>query len=189
MTGSDLTDKAVEMLNKNFSGNDFFQLDIGTPLTKTLLERKFDIVTAFDMLFHIVDDACYSQALLNFSSLVKPGGTLIFSDNLSPSKEIRLEHQVSRSEGDVYTLMQENGFTLKKVIPMFVFMNDPVRSSSRIMRKLFSFTYRFVRKGELYGGLVGGILYPLEIFLIRLLERVPSTEIFVWERIDDAGVG
>jgi len=182
--GSDLTETAVEQLQTNFPNNEFMQLDIGRPLAPELACRQFDVVSAYDMLFHIVDDSLYKRALMNFSKLVKPGGTLVFSDNLMSDSDLRIEHQVSRLETDVKTLMQENGFVLKRVVPMFVFMNDPVRTQSRIMKRLFSSIYVFASKGEWQGKLIGSILFPIELLLIRLLGRGPSTEIFVWQRND-----
>jgi SAM-dependent methyltransferase len=189
LIGSDLTDTAVSKLKSKYPYLEFYQLDIGIPLTDKLKVKKFDVITAFDMLFHIVDDDCYEQAFRNFAKIIKPGGYLIFSDNLmQPDQGIHLEHQVSRSEEDVFELMRENGFSLNKTIPMFVLMNDPVRSGNRIMKKLFSYIYAFASKGELNGKLLGGLLYPIEILLLKLFKRGPSTEIFVWQRTVNVGL-
>lgn len=181
--GSDITDIAVSNLRKKYSEYQFIKQDIGSHLRPNMFGRKFDVVTAFDMLFHIVDDDSYKKAIENFSLLVKDGGILIFSDNLSPLKKIVLEHQVSRTEKEVFGLLRKNGFEIIRIIPMFVFMNDPVRSKSRILRKFFSIVYRMSSRSELHGRLIGCFLYPIEIFFLKLLKRGPSTEIFIWRRV------
>lgn len=182
VTGSDLTEKSVEMLNGRYPKAQFTQCDIGGPLPATLEGLQFDVVSAFDMLFHIVDDNNYRTAIGNFARLVKPGGYLIFSDNLSEKPISHGPHQLSRAEPEVTAIVEAAGFTKKAIRPMFVLMNDPVRSKNRLLRKLFNRIYWFAAKGEWHGRLIGGLLYPVEIALIRLLARGPSTEIFIWQR-------
>lgn len=184
IVGSDITDTAVSNLKGKYSNQEFINQDIGNVLTNQLNQRKFDVVTAFDMLFHIVDDNNFETAITNFSALVKPDGYLIFSDNLSPSQDIRLEHQVSRSEKEVFRLLSSKGFKLEKIVPMFVFMNDPVRSKSRVLKKIFSIIYRLASKSEFMGKMVGSLLYIFEVLAIRIMQRGPSTEIFVWKRVE-----
>ena len=110
---------------------------------------------------------------------------MIFSDNLSVSRPLNLMHQVSRSESYVRGVMNAQGFQLKSVIPMFVLMNDPGRNQSKILRKLYSLTSRLAARSELTVRLIGAILYPLDILLLRFLKRGPSTEIFVWKKLAD----
>ena len=184
IVGSDITDTAILRLQKKYQDVEFIRQDIGCSLAETLDNRKFDVVTAFDMLFHIVNDSNYIKAILNFSNLVKKNGYLVFSDNLSPSSDIRLEHQVSRNVNEVFKLLSDNGFVLKKIVPMFVLMNDPVRTKSRLLKKFFSIVYSIASKGELQGKVLGGLLYIIDIVLIRIKQRGPSTEIFVWQKMD-----
>lgn len=56
-------------------------MDIGGELP--IISERFDIVTAFDVLFHIhiTDDTAFSRAILNISKMVKYGGLVIISDS------------------------------------------------------------------------------------------------------------
>lgn len=183
LSGADITQKAVEMLTNKFPKASFRQMDIGESIDPEDIKNQYDVVSAFDMLYHIVDDSRYDQALKNFSLLVKHNGYLVFSENLLTTEEVRLEHQVSRTEEHVFAELKNNGFQLVRRVPMFVFMNDPVRTNNRIMRKLFSITYRLASKSERSGKLIGSLLYPIESFLIGRLNIGPSTETFVWKKI------
>jgi 2-polyprenyl-3-methyl-5-hydroxy-6-metoxy-1,4-benzoquinol methylase len=182
ITGVDLTSKSVEMLGATFPAASFVESDIGSPLPAALAGRQFDVVSAYDMLFHIVDDAKYEKAIANFAELVRPGGHLVFSDNLSKSTLSHGPHQLSRAEAYVAGLLTANGFRQEAVYPMFVLMNDPVRSRNRILRKLFNQIYAFAARGEGWGRLCGAVMFPIELVLLRLCRRGPSTEIFVWRR-------
>ena len=55
--------------------------DIGGPPDQIARGASFDAVSAFDVLFHIVDDAAYGRAFQNIASLLKPGGWFLWSDN------------------------------------------------------------------------------------------------------------
>jgi len=108
VTGSDIATVAVERLRKSYSRQRIVQLDIGNSLeAQGFLENAFDIITAFDVLFHIVDDKRFQKAFINISMLLKPGGYFIFSENFPHNKVIRYEYQVSRS-------IEEIDATIKK---------------------------------------------------------------------------
>jgi SAM-dependent methyltransferase len=187
LTGSDLTDAAVEKLRGRYPQTSFIQCDIGSLLPPALSGRQFDLVTAMDMLFHIVDDQHYATAFDNFAKLIKPGGWLIFSDNLMRVRKEAVPHQVSRAESEVRRVLDRTGFKIKQITPMFVLMNDPVRSQSRLLRKTFSILYRSAARGERIGKLIGGLVYPIERVAIRSLSRGPSTEIVVCRKSKEQG--
>lgn len=184
LTGSDITETAVHNLAVRHPAAQFVQCDIGGDLPPALAGTEADVVSAFDVLFHIVDDDAYARAIANIAYMLRPGGHFLFSDNLSDRVQRHGPHQVSQSEPEVRALLAKNGFEIRRIVPMFVLMNDPVRSQSRLMRKLFSLIYRLAARGEGWGRVVGGALYPVEIALIRLLRRGPSTEIFICQKQD-----
>jgi 2-polyprenyl-3-methyl-5-hydroxy-6-metoxy-1,4-benzoquinol methylase len=66
--GTDLTDVAVKNLKLKYPTDEFYTFDIGNDLHESLENRKVDIVSAFDVLFHIVDDNRYEKAIKNIHS-------------------------------------------------------------------------------------------------------------------------
>ncbi len=182
LTGSDITETVVRNLSGQFPDAEFVQCDIGSDLPASLEPASFDAISAYDVLFHIVDSDAYARAMRNFADLLKPGGYLIFSDNLVNSDQSHDRHQISRREGDVRDLLASNGLVVEKIFPMFIFMNDPVRTRSRVMRALFSRIYRVAARGEGWGQVVGALLYPIEVIALRLMSRGPSTEILICRR-------
>jgi 2-polyprenyl-3-methyl-5-hydroxy-6-metoxy-1,4-benzoquinol methylase len=63
--GVDLTEVVVKRLSKKYPQHTFEQLDIGSNLSQAIEEHKFDIISCFDVLFHIVDDSIYQKAFEN----------------------------------------------------------------------------------------------------------------------------
>src|SRR5215475_12148496 len=110
ITGTDITTIAVENLKSKFPSNEFLQLDIGSELANKAFSNKFDIISAFDVLFHIVDDTRYENAIRNIFSLLKPGGLFIFSDNFLHCNSLRSARQVSRSLDMIHKILQEKNF-------------------------------------------------------------------------------
>ena len=178
--GCDLTAVSVKNLKASFPNNEFFELDIGADVIP--ITEKFDIVTAFDMLFHIVDDAKYSKAIHNIYSLLKPGGLLIFSENFIHHNPKNNRYQTSRSLNEIEQLIKGCGFNILDRSPMFFFMNAPVDSNSVFFRKSWRLITKAVQRGEFFGSLLGLMLFPFEILLISLKREGPSTEIMICKK-------
>ena len=79
ISGCDFTETAVSRLRVQFPEQHFYQLDISAD-PPTELAGKFDFVSAFDILFHIVDEARFDNAFHNISRLLAPGGLFCFSE-------------------------------------------------------------------------------------------------------------
>lgn len=184
VTGVDLTDVAIQNLARRFPQGRFLQADIGAPLRGSLADAvdDFDVVSAFDVLFHIVDDAAYTRALENIAHLLKPGGLFIWSDNFVHQEAIRVDHQVSRSLPAIETALARAGFEVVRRVPMFVLMNYPADTSSRLARWAWTAMVAPALLNDRLGGLLGRLLYPIERRLLGSRKESPSTELMVCRR-------
>ena len=125
VTGADITDKAVDALRRRHPGDEFVRLDIGDPAIG--LDRAASTPSrAMDVLFHVVDDERFDRSLRNVHALLRPGGTFLFSDNFLHGRELRMQHQVSRSLEDITRAVEAAGFEIVRRVPMFVLLNTPV---------------------------------------------------------------
>jgi SAM-dependent methyltransferase len=181
VTGSDLTSTAVERLRSKFPESRFIQSDIGDSSQPDEMRGAFHVVSAFDVLFHIVDDERYEQALKNIFNALTPRGWFLYSENLVP-RESRLAHYVSRNESSILSSLARNGFEIVSRTPAFVLMNDPVRTQSRLLRRWYALIHRVAGASEVMGGLVGAALYPFELAATRIVKHGPATEILVCRR-------
>jgi len=180
ISGSDITEVVVNNLSKKYNYANFRQLDIGEELKDPI--GKFDFISAFDVLFHIVDDSRFERAITNIASSLNEQGYFIISDNFVRRGEIRVRHQVSRSEDYMSKVIGEKGFKLVKTIPMFILMNTPIDSENRILWKFNQIREALIHKGEFYGSIFGNVLKPIEKTLISLMNESPSTEIRLYRK-------
>ncbi len=106
VVGVDLSDTSAANLRRRFPNAEFHQLDIGSD-AQGRWDGAFDVVSSFDVLYHIVDDEEYVTALGNIYSFLRPGGLFVWSDNFVHDRTLRAERQVSRSLQDIESPCQD----------------------------------------------------------------------------------
>jgi SAM-dependent methyltransferase len=178
VTGADITAVVVERLSQKYPDSQFLQVDIGGDIS-SFQNRQFDVISAFDVLFHIVDDERFAQAIRNVYGLLKPGGHFVFSDNFLHTDTARALDQVSRSLGEIETLVKETGFEIVERVPMFMVMAFPVDSQNRLWQKLWLLAIKLATITELSGYLSGALLYPVELFCVANFKESPTTEMMI----------
>jgi SAM-dependent methyltransferase len=180
VVASDLTRLATERLATDFPEVEVVQLDISA--APPFSAGSFDAVSAFDVLFHIVDESAYRCALHNLALLLREGGYLLFSENFLHGPPLRSQHQVSRSLAEIEELLNEAGFEVVSRRPMFVLMNAPLDSKGVVLRQFWQLLRRVVKRNEVFGAALGAMLFPFELLLISIRREGPSTEAMVCRR-------
>lgn len=181
ITGLDITDTVVARLRNRFPQHRFERADIGGERAE-LPSATFGAVSAFDVLFHIVDDERYRRAFSSVFELLAPGGLFIFSENFINAKgAVRVTDQTSRPRSEITAILADAGFEIVLRRPMFFLMNEPVDSASARHRR---FWWRIAghlgHHGDARSWAVGAALYPIELAILALVrEEGPSTELMV----------
>ena len=181
VTGSDLTQTSVDRLRQGFPGKEVLQLHIGGD--EGLPTRKFDAISAFDVLFHIIEDRRYEAAISNIYGMLEPNGLFIFSDNFLHRDADRATHQVSRSLAQITDVLRKVGFRILRRRPMFALMNVPVDTQRWIWQSCWNAVAYPVKRSEFLGFVVGASLYPVEMALTRMLHEGPSTELMICQKL------
>ena len=178
VTGIDITTAAVRGLRQKYPNDTFAKHDISNPLPDSH-QGPFDVISAMDVLFHIVDDKKYQSALKNLYKVLSPSGYMLFTDNFLNRDAIKSKHIVHRELSTIRSSVKAAGFSIEERCPIFVLMNEPVDTESRLLRHYWSRLYRAASHSESVGYIVGAVLFPLEITLARVLTESPTTEMMV----------
>lgn len=178
IVGIDIAEVAVQNLQERYPDHTFLQGDISEPLPCGV-ENGFDVVSAMDVLFHIVDDTAYNQALNQIYELVRPGGYFVFTGNFLQAESKYSKHIVHRSLKDSRQALKEVGFAIEERTPVFMIMNEPVDSPPKMLSSLWPRIFRIASHSETAGNVLGASLFPAEIFLTRFLSESPTTEMMV----------
>ncbi len=182
VAGIDLTDASVAGLREKYPESEFYRLDIGDEM-EDLRGRQFDLISCMDVLFHIVDDARYGKAIRNIHDLLKPRGLFVFSEHFLHRAGVRSLHVVHRTAETIQRCLDDAGFEVVCRRPMFVLMEEPVDSDSRVLKTAWSLRQRALFKSRLAEFVLGGALYPLELVLVSVLAESPTSEIAVCRRM------
>src|SRR4030042_4177271 len=178
ITGIDITEVAIQKLRELYPKHEFYQLDIGDRNCE-VKSNCFEVVSAFDVLYHIIDDDRYKQAIVNIHTSLKPKGYFIFFENFIHKGEIRKRHYVFRNIKDIERMISDTGFEIICRQPIFIFMNAPVDSNHQIFKKLWSFFSKLISRSNIMGYMSGALLYPVESLLVRVIKESPSTEVMI----------
>lgn len=192
VTGIDLSPTAVELARRRFPGYVLFQHDITRPLPESL--GRYGLVTAIDVLYHVVDDEDWRRALWHIGSLVAPGGRLVLTDKfprgaaISPGGAVHVRRRPLEQYEEA---LRRKGLVIEKIVPVFVFMDDPIlygvhrwigAASSvqwRALSKLIRVCRRVPAVRDAVGLTIGALQLPLELLSARLLKRSPNLEMLV----------
>jgi 2-polyprenyl-3-methyl-5-hydroxy-6-metoxy-1,4-benzoquinol methylase len=180
LEGSDLTSAAVARLSARYPDVAIHQLDIGAG-DGQLEVAAFDVISIIDVLYHIVDDERYEQAIANLAAMLKPGGTLLLTENFVRAPQVG-RHQINRTERAVRTMLEDQGLTPAGQWPVFFLMNTPVAAQSRLLMRWWRLAMRIAGRGEAWGWTLGAALFPVEVVLGRLRRGGPSTKLAAWRR-------
>ena len=180
LAGLDISDWAVARLTEAYPAGTFYRSDIGG-LTSALPAGAFDVISAIDVLVHIVDDAAYLRALKHLYHALGSGGYLLYSDSFFHGADKQFgDYWKGRSLSSVAAAMQGCGFEIVSRVPMSVLMSAPTDTRRRELNESIWETAMIpVRRREWMGFLMGALLYPLELLLVSGLKESPAIEIMV----------
>ena len=183
ITGSDITGVAVENLKKNFPEHVFYQFDAGgSAIPEEVTKIKYDLISCMDVLFHIVDDGRFENAISNIAGLLRKGGYFVYSDNFLHGFEYRGKDQASRSIEYLYDLFRKNNFEVAKRRPFMYLTNAPIDSKNIFLKIYWFILEQTITRLKFLGWIVGPLLYPVEMLLVNSCSESPTTEIVILKK-------
>jgi SAM-dependent methyltransferase len=118
VTGLDIAPVAVERLAARHPEARFLLADV----SEAEISGRFDIVNAFDVLYHITDDARWERAVRHLAAAVAPGGLLLATDTFAALGGLAL-HNRSRPLDRYRALLAEAGLAIGRIYPTHVLLN------------------------------------------------------------------
>ncbi|MEO5367153.1 MAG: class I SAM-dependent methyltransferase [Magnetococcus sp. WYHC-3] len=179
VVGADLTQTSVEYLSRTFPESRFLRQDLGRPLEADLAALgPYPLVSAMDMLYHIIDEDSHARALGNLARMMTPDGVLICSENLYDTPR-DMGHFRGRTQEVILDRLRQAGLFLHQRRPMFVVGNNSVRGHCVWAQRTFRELSRMARLGTLPGWVAGAVAWLLDRALIPRTSQGCSTEILI----------
>lgn len=196
VAGMDISQDATRAARTLFPGFDLRAGDLTDSANFSTL-GTFDLVTAIDVLYHIVDDTLWSRAIANLLPRVAPGGAFVFSDKVPLNGTWqKFPHVRRRSVAMWEEQLSAGGFEIVRRLPVFVFMDDPITCGHhKLLGHLSMLQWRIgtrlIRMCASSRGLQNAVasLYAIsqwvpEWLLVNTLKRTPNLELFLCRRKD-----
>ena len=120
VAGFDIASVAVQAARERWPlvGWRLEEADIGKPLPLGDSAGTFDLATAFDVLFHLVDDAAWNGALDNLAAGLKPGGHAVVFDKFQRA-ESAVSHVKRRTLAAYCEALAARGLEVAAVVATF----------------------------------------------------------------------
>jgi len=120
VTGIDIAPTSVERLQARHPEARFVLADV----SEAALGEGFDLVNAFDVLYHITDDARWERAVTTLAAAVEPGGLLLLTDTFPTEGERpEAEHNRMRPLACYRPLLDAAGLEVRACEPTHVLLN------------------------------------------------------------------
>jgi 2-polyprenyl-3-methyl-5-hydroxy-6-metoxy-1,4-benzoquinol methylase len=121
VTGVDITKASIEYLREKYPESTFRIADISD--SAIAIKKDFDIISAMGILYHIVEDKRFEQALINISGLLRPGGYLFITDSFNKSLLPSAQHARLRALEDYIPILESAQITILEILPLYYYSN------------------------------------------------------------------
>jgi hypothetical protein len=183
VTGLDISAAAVEFLRRRHGELRILKRDLTEPGLRGDVGAGFDLTTALDVLYHVVDDRRLEAALANVASVTRAGGLFALHDQFlhRPSEDhgyIRW-----RSLDDWQAALGAAGFEIVSRTPIFFVMVQPNDCPSvQTMARMDAVWRRLNPWIQRWPGAAGAALYAVDSALCAGRTEGPSMELMLARR-------
>jgi SAM-dependent methyltransferase len=206
VTGVDLAPGAHAVATRAFPAYDLRVGDISS-LSQwgdwEALRSSFDLVTAIDVVYHVIDDERARCAVLNLGRLVAPGGYLIVTDKFEGlSEPVRESAIVTRRPLRWYSdVLAPVGLEVAHTFPMMLFSDPPSRYGGPAPMRLAARLAWLAARAPLthlptngavqrrLGAWFGASLAAADLRVLPHLRAVPNLMIAIFRRQQTNGRG
>lgn len=120
VTGVEISHSAAEKLAQKYQKAKVYKVDICKALP---FKKQFNIINAFDVLYHITLDKEFKLALSNIAEHLAPGGYLFLTDLFPRQDQSPAKHVCFHSLSAYERVFTQNGFTILSIYPMYLLLN------------------------------------------------------------------
>lgn len=195
VVGLDITEKSISSLKTKYPQYEFIKADISSK--ELSINGTFDLITAFDVLFHIIEEENFKQTIENIRTLASPETKILITDSFLRGDSNIGFHECDRTLKKYQEVLKNNGIKIVNVEPIFYFMSNPIDitviknkflrcllpyiwiSISRTLKLSNSKAMRPLSINYLVGHIFGFALYLLDGLILKFAKDGPSLKLLL----------
>lgn len=143
VVGIDITKTSVESLRRRFNHQNctLKTADIGG--RDVPINGNFDVINAFDVLYHITDDCRFENAVDNIKDFLKKGGVVFVTDIFAPGDILPAKDVHFRSLQKYQKTLGRRGIEMVDISPMYYLMNRNFNLPAPVLNTISFLLYHF----------------------------------------------
>jgi SAM-dependent methyltransferase len=186
VTGVDVSPDAVTGLAARFPEYRMLCADVTIPEAFNSVQGQFDLITLFDVLYHITRDAEAEAALRVLSSRLAPNGRLLVFDHVMRRDYSLRRHVRFRGEASYARMLRAAQLEIVERIPLFAVLEPPLFGVAPV-DIVVSGAYRAAgllwRAIPQLGKIAGAATFHMDALLRRSGVIPPNHELLVMRRV------
>jgi SAM-dependent methyltransferase len=191
IVGLDVSEKSIAELKAKYRYHKFVKQDISEP--GILGGEKYDIITAFDVLFHIVDEVKFEEALKNIRNWSHNTTKIIVSDSFLRKSRSPAFYEKDRTLLRYKEVFNAIELEIVDLQPIFYLANNPIdidvirkKYLHFLLPKIWKFNGKCLRFGQRLGSFgragnyfLGMLIYFIDGIILKYAESGPSTKLLL----------
>lgn len=184
MSGIDISEAATDHMKQRFPDYHFSKRDVSEPGLESVVGNGFDLVTAIDVLYHVIEDEKFANALENLAQISKPGGLLVVHERFLQHRERSFKYIRWRTLETYVAALDRAGFDVLFRMPTFFFSVRPYDFKSPLTEQRMNQLWNklllpFILR---YPDATGRLIYWLDKSLGRIFNTGPAFDMMVCRR-------
>lgn len=185
VNGVDVSADAAAALGARFPEYRIVCADVTMPGSLDPIQGQFDVITLFDVLYHITHDTDAEAVLKAISLRLAPNGYLLVFDHIMRRDYSLRRHVRFRGEETYARMLRAAQLRIIERVPLFSVLEPPLYGNAALDVAV-SGTYRVMgtlwRVIPLLGRVAGAVAYRLDAALRKRSFRIPNHELLVMRR-------
>jgi len=184
--GLDVSGEGVTQLQAKYPEYKFINTDITKPLFDEGLSSAYDLITVFDVMYHIVGDDRASAAFSVIQSLLVENGAVLIFDQLLKIDYMLTSHVKFRSRDNYRKMLAAAGLEVVNRKPAFLLLAPPVfgvRPLDIGIAGIYKIMGFIMKNWRWFADLCGCGMYRLDRLLLKTGLRIPNHELLVIRRV------
>jgi SAM-dependent methyltransferase len=184
--GLDVSEANISHLSGKFQNFCFVNADITKGMSDNLANQApFDVVTVFDVLYHIVNDERFAMAVRHIGQLTADSGVVFVMDQLHRGRYQLSKHVVYRDRDEYVDLFDSSRLDLADTELLFHYLIPPISGYRPIditAAALFKLTGLVLRTSDQLASLVASRLQRLDKKLRSSNVKVSNSEMLAFRK-------
>ena len=186
--GIDISSLTIKHLSSEYPDYTFINADITAADIPAIEDLgSFDVVTVFDVFYHIVDDRQFSNAVGHIGDFSGRSGCVFVMDHLYSDRYQLSKHVLYRDRDEYLSIFERSGLGLVDDELLFHFLVPPLSGFYLIdylTAGIFKLTGMVVRTSDRLAGWVATMLSHLDARLRAAGRNVSNCEMLVFKKTE-----